>query len=68
MAIAFHEVMAEIKNYDHDGKVMIKECCESLLAEEAHAEFASEVAEGMQELANGNLNAHTSMKDSRAAL
>lgn len=68
MAIAFHEVMAEIKNYDHDGKVMIKEYCESLLADEARAEFAREVEEGMQELASGKLKAFTSVKDLRASL
>jgi hypothetical protein len=68
MAIAFHEVMAEIKNYDHDGKVLIKEYCESLLAEEARTVFAHEVEEGMQELAAGKLKAYETVKDLRAAL
>ncbi|AFM12117.1 hypothetical protein [Turneriella parva] len=68
MAIAFHEVMAEIKSYDHAGKVMIKEYCESLLADEARAEFAREVEEGMQEFAADRLKAHTSVKDLRASL
>lgn len=68
MAIAFHEVMAEIKRYDHDGKVMIKEYCESLLADEAREKFAREVNEGMKEFSAGKLKAYSNVKDLRAAL
>lgn len=68
MAIAFHEVMAEIKKYDHDGKVMIKEYCESLLADEARAAFARDVDDSMKEFAAGKLKAYDNVKDLRASL
>jgi len=68
MAIGFHEVMAEIKNYDHEGKVMIKEYCEQLIHEERRAELVRNVDAGMKELAAGKMKTYNSMKELRAAL
>ena len=68
MAIAFHEILDEIKHYDHDAKVMVKEYCEQLLREERRDEIISNVEKGMRELNDGKLKTYTNMQELKADL
>lgn len=68
MAIAFHEVLEDIKHYDHDAKLMIKEYCEQLLQEEGRAQIVANVESGMKQLKDGNLKSYTNIQDLKADL
>lgn len=68
MAIAFHEVVEEIKHYDLESRIIIKDLCEQLIQKERRAEFLRDIEEGEQEYRDGKLKAFTSMKELRADL
>lgn len=68
VAIAYHEVVDEIKRLDLKGKIMIKEYCEQLIHDERRAELVRNVESGMKELAAGKMKTYNSMKELRAAL
>lgn len=68
MAVAFHEVVEEIKHYDMDSKMIIKDLVEQLIRDEQRERFVNDIREGMEEYKSGKLKAFHSSKELRADL
>lgn len=68
MSIAYHQLVEEIKGYDLEGKIMIKEYCEQLIHDERRAQLVRNVRSGMEEHASGNMKSYDSVKALRSAL
>jgi len=68
MSIAYHQIVEEIKGFDLEGKIMIKEYCEQLIHEDRRAQLVRNVDAGMKELAEGKMKTYKSAKELRSAL